>query len=582
MVTQIHIDPYLLTMPQVRSLTPDICDDETFFRSGPQVPEGPSWTLCWGTPTMKRRFGVAETGFFWDAMHIDTQGLYQFSSLNSEQGVRAIEEFTPPESALALLNTSTLPASKYRQPEQEVEWEGVVFACQNPTDRSIHSVASTEDWWRYYEACCRYYGSKLFVKLHPWNQVEVEQRVRAVAAKFGCEVGRVGHRVIENCDHVVLFNSTFAVDCMVRGVRVKQGAPGYFYQTGAVTYCGGDPRIPLRETRPRAQRLVEFLVWRYCFSMDCSLEDWRRRLRQFAESSELFPLHEEESYGAYLARRCKVRVTETPSSIIVRGNSICLRNSVGNEATNNQEIDSPAISFCTTCMGRLSYLCQTLPRNLEIVRHLYPSVELILLDYNSQDGLREWVKSAVWKDVESGLLTVYQTTDPVHYHSTHAKNLAHRLSRGRVVCNLDADNFLLPGYVDYLLRELERDPKQIFYGNGRNSTGRIALKREYFEGVGGYQEQMRGYGYDDVDLIHRAVNAFDLKRHPTDRFNSFIAHSHEERVQNMPFESIDDSNLMNRKIMERGLERGDYCINQESDWGAGVVVRNYTGPAISC
>lgn len=310
-MTQIHLDPSLLEMPQVRSLTNEICDHETFYSATPDVPDNPSWTLSWGYPQTKRRFAVAETGFFWDAMHIDTQGLYQFSSLNSAAGVRAITEFAPPDSALALMKSAKLPDSKYRQPESDIEWEGVVFACQNPTDRSIHSVASTEDWWRFYEECCRYYGSKLFVKLHPWNCADVERRIREVANTFGCDVALAGHAVIKNCDHVVLFNSTFSIDCMVRGVRVKQGAPGYFYQTGAVTYCAGDPSVDLQETRFQAQRLVEFLAWKYCFSMDCDLEAWRRRLLHFAASSELFPLQEEDSYGAYLKQKCESQESST-------------------------------------------------------------------------------------------------------------------------------------------------------------------------------------------------------------------------------------------------------------------------------
>lgn len=301
---QIYIDPYLLQMPQVRSITEAICDGETFFPLKANPPEEQSWSLAWGYPVTKRRFAVAETGFFWDAMHIDTQGLYQFSSLNSAEGRREIESFVTPTSARELIEAAPLPKSKYRQPQEEVEWEGAVFACQNPTDRSVHSVASTEDWWRFYEACCRYYGAKLFVKLHPWNRGEVEQRMRDVAGRCGCSIGCAGHRVIERCDHVVLFTSSFSVDCILRGIPVKQGAPGYFYQTGAVTYCAGDPRTPIGDTAEPARQLVDFLVWKYCFSMDCTLEDWKARLQAFAHSRKLFPLEEQQSYGAYLQTKC--------------------------------------------------------------------------------------------------------------------------------------------------------------------------------------------------------------------------------------------------------------------------------------
>lgn len=310
---RIYIDPYLLKLPQVRSITEAICGGETFLPLLHEPPAENSWSLAWGYPSTKRRFAVAETGFFWDAMHIDTLGLYQFSSLNSAEGRRTIEAFSAPIPAWTLVEQAPLPSSKYRQPATDQEWTGVVFACQNPIDRSVHTVASTEDWWWFYEESCRYYGSALYVKLHPWNSNAVEQRIREIAHRWGCTVGRAGHRVIESCEHVVLFTSSFSVDCMLRGVRVKQGAPGYFWQTGAVTYCAGDPRAPIRETVADARQLVDFLMWKYCFSMDCSLDWWKQLLRQFAGSRELFPLPEGLSYGAFLEARCK-----SPSDVAPR------------------------------------------------------------------------------------------------------------------------------------------------------------------------------------------------------------------------------------------------------------------------
>jgi hypothetical protein len=300
---KIYIDQYLLQMPNVRSLTEAICDDESFARLLPHAPEETSWSLSWGYPVTKRRFAVAETGFFWDAMHIDTQGLYQFSSLNLAKAQNEIENFDCPVPANELVLKSPLPKSKFRQPKKDVKWSGVVFASQNPSDRSVHSVASTEDWWRFYEECCKYYGKQLFVKLHPWNQGEVEAMLRRIAKRWGCTIDRTGHGVLDSCDHVVLFSSTFSVDCMIRGVPVKQGAPGYFSYTGAVTYCAGDPRKEVENTIVAGQRLCDFLVWRYCFSMDCTLLEWKDRLQRFASSTELFPLREAESYGDYLLRK---------------------------------------------------------------------------------------------------------------------------------------------------------------------------------------------------------------------------------------------------------------------------------------
>jgi hypothetical protein len=580
---KIHIAPYLLEMPQVRSITSEICDSQEFFVARDAENEDDSWTLAWGYPAIKRRFAIAETGFFWDAMHIDTLGLYQFSSLNSAEARREIDSFSAPIPARQLIEQAPLPKSKYRQPQEELEWNGVVFACQNPADRSVHSVASTGDWWRFYEESCRYYGSTLFVKLHPWNSGEIEQRMRDVAGRYGCTIGRAGHRVIETCEHVVLFTSTFSVDCMLRDIPVKQGAPGYFWQTGAVSYCAGDPRTPLEETHAEASQLVDFLAWRYCFTMDCSLDDWKVRLRAFANSPKLFPLEESQSYAAYLKLKCGLETDANLEKSESRG-KIAARETKLNRGMESSSPNSerPLISFCTTCMGRLSYLCQTMPENIAANQHHFPQIEFILLDYNSRDGLREWVKTAMWEHVESDFLTVYSTSEPELYHSAHAKNLAHRVSRGELVCNLDADNYLVPGYVEFVWSEFARDPNQVFFGQGRDATGRITLSRRHFYEVGGYNEDMRGYGYDDVDLIRRASNHLSLRRHQVRRFNRYIGHSHEERIRHMEFDSINDSNMINRKLMDENFETGQFVANLGLNWGYALVQKNYSGAYFPC
>jgi len=561
---KIVIANYLLEMPQVRSITHDICDSKEFFPSTNSNENDRSWTLSWGYPQTKRRFAVAETGFFWDAMHIDTQGLYQYCSLNTSEGLREILEFVPPRSARQLIQNSSLPNSKYRQPQDAPDWEGVVFACQNPSDRSIHSVASTEDWWRFLEDSCKYYGPKLYVKLHPWNNGDVEARIREIATRYGCTAGKVGHGILDRCEHVVLFNSTFSVDCMLRQVPVKQGASGYFSSTGAVTHCHMDPKQKLSDTSSRAEQLLDFLVWRYCFSMDCSLDVWKTRLRHFSESRKMFPLLIDDSYGAYLLDNQDDPPAPKSSAI----------------AFSTESNIPPLISFCTTCMGRLHHLCQTLPQNIEVARTSGVNVEFVVLDYNSQDHLKEWMLSAMAAHIESGLISVFHLSEPEFYHSSHAKNVAHRLARGTILCNLDADNFLTPGFLR-LLSERASSDSWIMFGHPRDATGKVALRRQDFHTLGGYDENLKGYGYDDVDLIRRATKGLGLKSHQDRQFNSFVRHSHDERVAHMEISTMKESNQRNRKLMQENIASEQWRPNGNANWGEATVVRNYSGDSFS-
>ena len=122
--------------------------------------------------------------------------------------------------------------------KRERPWNGRAWCCalQNPTDRSIHRGSSTADYFRFVEAAAAYYKRHFFLKLHPWNSGATESRFVEIANTHGCRIGRVNHRVIEGCKFVLVYNSTFVVDCLLRGVKVAQYAPGYFYQCPGVLH----------------------------------------------------------------------------------------------------------------------------------------------------------------------------------------------------------------------------------------------------------------------------------------------------------------------------------------------------------
>src|SRR5882724_5541287 len=81
------------------------------------------------------------------------------------------------------------------------------------------------------------------------------------------------------------------------------------------------------------------------------------------------------------------------------------------------------ISYCTTCMGRLHHLRQTLPANLEANAGL--PVQFVVLDYNSRDGLGDWMRSHFQAQTESGKVVYARTSEPRFFNMAHAKNLAH-------------------------------------------------------------------------------------------------------------------------------------------------------------
>jgi hypothetical protein len=139
------------------------------------------------------------------------------------------------------------------------------------------------------------------------------------------------------------------------------------------------------------------------------------------------------------------------------------------------------ISFCSTCMGRRQHLEQTLAHNIRVAAESKVRCEFVLLDYSSPDGLAEFIARELSGSLRDGALSYYRLEGAETFHMAHAKNITHRLAAGPHVCNLDADNLLLPFFAEHL-NELLSTPRSVAafprtdesYGG---CSGRIALHR---------------------------------------------------------------------------------------------------------
>lgn len=160
-------------------------------------------------------------------------------------------------------------------------------------------------------------------------------------------------------------------------------------------------------------------------------------------------------------------------------------------------------------------------------------MEFVLLDYNSTDGLEEWVKELQYY-IDTGILVYYRTEEPLNYHRTHSRNMAFRLSTGDIVCNLDADNFLGEGFASYILDIFNQGDETFFCTpqySERDVIGRICVRRKHFFTVNGYDETLSGYGLEDIDLYNRLEKVgLQQRLLPIGKYYSAIHHSHEERI----------------------------------------------------
>jgi hypothetical protein len=160
------------------------------------------------------------------------------------------------------------------------------------------------------------------------------------------------------------------------------------------------------------------------------------------------------------------------------------------------------ISYCCTCKGRLWQLKETLSINL---RELEADEEIVLVDYNSSDNLRDWVWGQFDADIAAGRLTFFEVLEEAPWHPSKAKNLAHRLAKGAYLFNLDADNFVLQDD-RRLIRSVAEKGLCARQGTGKlddGTPGRIGLPASAFHAIGGYDEGLLGVQAQDYDLILR-------------------------------------------------------------------------------
>ncbi len=239
------------------------------------------------------------------------------------------------------------------------------------------------------------------------------------------------------------------------------------------------------------------------------------------------------------------------------------------------------ISFCTTCMNRLFHLKQTYARNVKDNQN-YPGVEFVLVNYNSQDGLHDWARKNLTEYIDRGLVNYYHTDEPDLFHASIAKNLAHKVATGDIVCNLDADNFTGKDFAFYINHQMQREglstmiqfKKAPYWG----TEGRIVLSKKQFVELGGYDEALAPIGHEDHDLMDRA-KAFGLKYKNVqiENFLHYLSNTTFEKAVNVSKDAVRyyDLESTNRELSQKNIREGKLRAN-ESGWGMVPLMKNFS------
>jgi N-terminal domain of galactosyltransferase len=245
-----------------------------------------------------------------------------------------------------------------------------------------------------------------------------------------------------------------------------------------------------------------------------------------------------------------------------------------------------SFSFCTSIKNRLSHLQDTLPKNFETFDRILRDnkdveIEYCISDYDSNDGLHEWLVSSGWID----RIKYKRTENKPFYHMSNGKNVAHKMGSKDILFNLDADNFMsieyfyhmfalfLRGYDIVSHKETENPETYVQKEGWGGGGGRIGVKRRVFHYLNGYDENLHGWGHEDCDFVNRAVHCgFEVAA--CSRYllkDGVILHDDKFRMLNYAPEQRDTGKgklcKLNREISEKNIRDGIYVANQNLQWG---------------
>lgn len=278
------------------------------------------------------------------------------------------------------------------------------------------------------------------------------------------------------------------------------------------------------------------------------------------------------------------------------------------------------ISFCTTTMNRLFHLRETLLKNLDD-NDDYDNLEFVILNYNSQDKVDEWIKETLSQEINSGRVVYYKESEAKSFIPSHARNICALMASGDVICNVDADNFTGVGFANHLARLFRFSPKTICCSKYALSTrkvsthGRLALSKKNFLGLGGYNEDfLYGWGGEDNDLFKRCQSLHYNIYYLTDEFLQHLEHDDNMRIQYINFDKMNELDqpeigeklqqyIDKRDVMEKmsfipiplktnsrrihegmsdeNIQNGKLIVNENRTWGSATLLKNFHENVIS-
>ena len=178
------------------------------------------------------------------------------------------------------------------------------------------------------------------------------------------------------------------------------------------------------------------------------------------------------------------------------------------------------LSFITTQKRRLWQIKKTLLINLKDNLKNKNKIEFIIVDFDhpkdvitDEETLYDYIHTFKFKKyIDIKYLKYYKCDKLLNWHASKAKNIAHNYANGKILVNLDADNFTGANGGIHILKiynKFKNINNVIFHQVGEKSNygsyGRVCYSKELFNNVNGYNEKLNPYGGAEIDLLNRMI-----------------------------------------------------------------------------
>lgn len=225
----------------------------------------------------------------------------------------------------------------------------------------------------------------------------------------------------------------------------------------------------------------------------------------------------------------------------------------------------PLVSVCIPVRNRTYDLKHIMPYLLDSAGY-EPPIEIVIVNYNSQDDLAQYIQAVFKMPVADGVsISYHKYTGRGYYHMAHARNLSAKIAKGELIQISSADIWYSK---DYFKIARNKIAEGYDFVHDNRYKGAIMIWKNLFVDSGGYDERFEFYSPEDRDLENRLIRRGCKVGIIPNGLISIIPTPNDvkEKGYRIPISKSSMGKMMH-KILEENDEKNVLVANEGVEWG---------------